>query len=350
MVVTSISPAVGSTLGGTAVTITGSGFAAGATVAIGGVAATNVIVQSSAAITALAPPRAAGAADVVVTYAGTTASLPAAFTYVAPSTSSNAPPTVGAIATLGPRPNQPAGMADLGESLTLSVNVTDAETAPSALSYAWSATAGTFSGDGRSLMWTAPATLATTPQTMTVTLTVVEPYVEVVNGQPVSREHRITRSRDIRVHDSAAEVRAMARQFLLDFSVSSVPVDTVMQNFSTTCGGAQSEREDVEKNRCNYTITDYTVGDGTPVVSFGGTCVLDNRVRSADACIVIPVRWVSTTNAGAMSCPVWEGLAPGSTTVADGLDQVTAVYEGGRWRLCHSDFVSPNPSAHKFKK
>ncbi len=45
--VTSVSPSSGSTAGGTAVTITGTNFVAGATVTFGGAAATNVVVVSS---------------------------------------------------------------------------------------------------------------------------------------------------------------------------------------------------------------------------------------------------------------------------------------------------------------
>jgi hypothetical protein len=348
--VTGISPAIGSTQGGTAVTIMGLGFATGATVTIGGVPATGVSVLGATSITAVAPARAAGPANVIVTVSGAQGVLPDGFTYVVPTQGPNLPPTVSAISALGPRPNQPAGMADLGESLSVGVSVTDAETSPSQLIYEWSATHGTFSGSGSTVSWQAPAAPAATPLTVTATLAVVEPFVVFENGQPVSGEHRVERTRAIRVHDSPNEVRGMARQFLLDFSNSSVPVDTVMQNFSTTCGGAAAERADVEKNRCNFTITDYTVGDGTPVINFGGTCVLEDRVHGADACIVIPVRWVSTAKPDAPACPVFEGIPPGAQDVAEGLDQVTALYEGGQWRLCHSDFVSSNPLAYKFKK
>ena len=64
---TSILPTSGSSNGGTSVTITGTGFAAGATVKFGGTAATNVAVGSSTSITATTPAHAAGAVDVVVT-------------------------------------------------------------------------------------------------------------------------------------------------------------------------------------------------------------------------------------------------------------------------------------------
>ena len=63
----SISPNSGTTGGGTPVTITGTGFLAGATVSLGGTAATGVTVVSSTSITATTPAHAAGAVNVVVT-------------------------------------------------------------------------------------------------------------------------------------------------------------------------------------------------------------------------------------------------------------------------------------------
>ena len=64
--VSAISPNSGTASGGAAVTITGTGFQSGATVTIGGAAATAVTVVSNTSITAKTPAHAAGAADVVV--------------------------------------------------------------------------------------------------------------------------------------------------------------------------------------------------------------------------------------------------------------------------------------------
>ena len=68
--VTSVSPVSGSTAGGTAVTITGTNFAAGATVTFGGTPATNVVVVSATQITATTPAHAAGAVTMTVTVNG----------------------------------------------------------------------------------------------------------------------------------------------------------------------------------------------------------------------------------------------------------------------------------------
>ncbi len=65
--VTAVSPAGGSTAGGTAVSITGTNFQSGATVTVGGSAATSVVFVSSTRITAVTPAHAAGNVPVVVT-------------------------------------------------------------------------------------------------------------------------------------------------------------------------------------------------------------------------------------------------------------------------------------------
>jgi hypothetical protein len=65
--VTSVSPTGGTIAGGSAVTINGTGFAAGASVTFGGSAATNVVVVSSIKITARTPAHALGAVNVTVT-------------------------------------------------------------------------------------------------------------------------------------------------------------------------------------------------------------------------------------------------------------------------------------------
>ena len=92
--VTSISPTSGTTAGGTAVSITGTGFLAGATVKLGGTSATGVTVVNSTTITATTPAHAAGAVNVVVTNTDAqSGTLTNGYTY----TSSNPAPTVTSI-------------------------------------------------------------------------------------------------------------------------------------------------------------------------------------------------------------------------------------------------------------
>ncbi|MGC2182388.1 MAG: IPT/TIG domain-containing protein, partial [Terriglobales bacterium] len=92
--VTSISPASGTTAGGTAVSITGTGFLAGAMVKLGGTAASGVTVVNSTTISATAPAHAAGAVSVIVTNTDSqSGTLAGGYTYTnpAPSLASVAP-------------------------------------------------------------------------------------------------------------------------------------------------------------------------------------------------------------------------------------------------------------------
>jgi hypothetical protein len=330
--VTAIAPASGSTFGGTAVTISGDGFAAGATVTIGGVAATAVVVVGDRSITAATPARTAGAADVVVSVAGRQGSLPAAFTFVAPNVGPNAPPAVQPLQAQGARPGQPPAMADLGEAIAISTTVTDTESDVAALTLAWTATVGTIEGDGASVTFRAPATLAQTPATASITLTVIERYVEAgQGGLPVEREHRVERTIQVRVHDSAKEIAALTRQFLLLFSDSSNPPATVVAEFSDTCAGKETEFQDVVDNRNEYLILSSVIGDASVTVNFNGIC--DHRGRQGDACAYSPVQWTS------------RNLATGGLETVSGISEVAAVYVSQRWWLCDSQFIPDGPSA-----
>ena len=90
--VSGVAPSSGSAAGGTAITISGTGFLSGATVSVGGTAATGVSLVSSSSITATTPAHAGGAATVKVTNSdGQSSSQSVSFTY-------NAGPTVTSIA------------------------------------------------------------------------------------------------------------------------------------------------------------------------------------------------------------------------------------------------------------
>jgi len=84
--VSGIAPPGGPTAGGTAVTINGSNFVNGATVTLGGAAATSVTVANATTITAVTPAHDAGLVDVVVTNPGGQAgTLAGGFTYMVPA-------------------------------------------------------------------------------------------------------------------------------------------------------------------------------------------------------------------------------------------------------------------------
>jgi hypothetical protein len=85
--IASLSPDSGGVEGGTAITVTGSGFdtaPGGTTVTIGGGAATAVSVSSSTSLTCTTPAGVAGPADVVVSTGGGSATLAGGFTYHGP--------------------------------------------------------------------------------------------------------------------------------------------------------------------------------------------------------------------------------------------------------------------------
>lgn len=80
--VTSVTPAMGPTTGGTAVTISGADFQNGASVAFGGTAATGVAFVNSGTLTAVTPLQAAGTVDVVVTNPDSGVGTGGVYTYV----------------------------------------------------------------------------------------------------------------------------------------------------------------------------------------------------------------------------------------------------------------------------
>ena len=111
--VTAVVPNSGPVAGGTAVTITGTNFLAGATVSFGGTAATNVTVASSTSITATTPAVAAGAVNVVVTNSDKlNGALNNGYTYTA------APDFNITAATLAPGTIAPGGSASSSITIT----------------------------------------------------------------------------------------------------------------------------------------------------------------------------------------------------------------------------------------
>ncbi len=97
---TSVSPTSGPTAGGTTITLAGSNFVSGATVRVGGTAATNVTFVSATQLTARTPAGTAGARDVQVTNPdGQSATRTGGFTYTAPA---SAPALTSVSPTSGP--------------------------------------------------------------------------------------------------------------------------------------------------------------------------------------------------------------------------------------------------------
>jgi hypothetical protein len=111
--VTAVSPAAGTSAGGTLVTITGTGFLAGAKVTIG-TAASSVNVLSDTEITAVTPPGPIGGSEVVVTDLYGTSTASPTYTYLGP-------PATPASADTTPLSGTPVPGAGVLASFTLSL-------------------------------------------------------------------------------------------------------------------------------------------------------------------------------------------------------------------------------------
>jgi hypothetical protein len=328
--INSISPIQGSTTGGTPVVITGSNFASDATVSIGGVPSTNVVVHGSAQLTAVSGARSPGVADVTVTSGGRTVTLANAFAFVAPS-GAHQPPVVTTITDIGSRPNEPAGFADQGETVTLVAAATDAQTPSSALTYLWTGP-GTFGSTTATTTWHLPSTVTPTPSPVAVTLTALDTYTE---GKVTHQSLSDPRTFVIQVHDSQDEILDMGQDFLTLFSQSNISTADVLHNFSATCDGGQGradEASDVDQDRAIY-IQDFSAfrisRRGPATINFQSSCVLpDGRVQNhVDACVSYAVHWEVLRR------------STGAREITNGVDYVSAVVENDAWRLCHSSFI-----------
>lgn len=93
--IASITPSVGSPVGGTAVTVTGTAFVAGTTVTIGGNVCSSIVITSATEITCFTPVGLGGPADVVVTNANGSDTIAGGFTYDLPPVITSIDPDAG---------------------------------------------------------------------------------------------------------------------------------------------------------------------------------------------------------------------------------------------------------------
>jgi len=241
----------------------------------------------------------------------------------------NSLPVIDSITVQGTRSaKEPASFADLSETVTVTAKVHDAETAADQLEYQWSATAGSFSGTGATVTWTAPAS-ATTPADVTITLKVVEKYG--FPNQPPAFSHDVSGTATVSLHNSVKEVGDMARQFLLDFSDSTITdVPYIMRNFDPACPGTIDETSDVTQNRRILKIVKFAVGSPRVTIPFGNSfCPIPGgRIQRGDACSATASHWESVLNSNS------------HYTIADGDDWVSAYYHADlkAWKLCDSQF------------
>ena len=249
----------------------------------------------------------------------------------------NALPVIETITAQGRRPGEPAGFADLSEIIDLTARVRDDETALSDLEFQWSATVGTFAGSGPVVTWRAPDT-GETPVPVTLSLKVVERYGHP--GGPRQFQQDVSSSTTVSLHDSVKEVSDIGRQFLLDFSDSSIrDVNYVMRNFQPGCYGTAAEMDQVTENRRRYRIIESRVGEASTRINFGGICPYPLGARRGDACTTAPVYWKSIDQDARNAV----GAVQGTSWLAS-----FYIREERRWRLCDSSFdgqVAPNMRA-----
>ena len=142
--------------------------------------------------------------------------------------------------------------------------VEDAETPLAQLTYQWTASAGTISGTGAAATWQMPKGI-TSGVDVVITLTVVDTYDAVVNNVVVKQQFVVTKaSAAFRVHDSVAEVKALATKFLVDlFGNSSVPPAACVVDFADVCAnlpeGKVNELEEIVRHRELVVLTNSQV-------------------------------------------------------------------------------------------
>jgi hypothetical protein len=239
----------------------------------------------------------------------------------------NNPPGIDSIAIQGTRANEPANFADIGETVNVAATVHDDETPVDQLQYQWTSSVGSIDGTGTQVKWIAPAGMpGSDPVDVTITLKVTEKY-----GQSGQFQHDVSGTATLSLHDSVKEVGDMARQFLLDFSDSTITdVSYIMRNFDPSCSGTGMETQQVSDNRKKFKIVRWNVGPSSVKIPFGNAfCPVPDRVQRGDACASNPVHWES------------EVIGGNHFQIADGTDWVAAYYRTAlkAWKLCDSQFT-----------
>lgn len=239
-----------------------------------------------------------------------------------PAPAPNTPPVIEAVTASVTR-------TEVNVPVTFTAVVSDRETAPQILQYEWEAEKGTIDGTGATVTWVLPKG-SETPVDCKVTVRVRERYPALdAAGNPIEREHSVSSvSPLVRVHDSPAEIEALALAFLDDFADSSVDADDAVRHFSDNCPGKLSEFRDIEANREALYIED---------ADYEVTSVTLNATR---------------TRADVLAdCEFWDrDLTTGMKHHSTGQCLLTAVYEEYHWQLCDSRFhgtttpVGPGPT------
>lgn len=212
----------------------------------------------------------------------------------------------------------PAARVETGQDVTISTVVEDAETPLTQLTFIWSANAGMITGSGASVTWRHEPGIKAGVNVV-ITLTVVDKYQAVENNVIVEREFRVvSQAAPFRVHDSSAEMKELARHFLVDlFGNSSIPPEECLVDFSETCAkvgnGKDDERRDIIDHRTQVVVQQATIF--TQAVTFP---------TSSTALVISDSLFIDK----------W--LDDGRVEPYRNDFYVTGIYEMGRWWICQS--------------
>ena len=229
----------------------------------------------------------------------------------------------------------------MSDTIEASAQVRDDETPVAQLQFQWSATNGTFTGNGASVTWN-PDPSAQTPVDVTITLRVVERYGHP--GGALNWEHVVSRTATTRLHHSVREVGDMSFRFLTEFSKPQSNKDwqDIMRDFKgSACPDpreVEMEKEDVIRHYTFFTMHEYRIDPDTVTVNFGGTCSYPPPGKRGDACVAVRVYWDSTN------------LSTGVRRATSGIDHLSAAYSAadGRWWLCSSYLQGTSTGGHSF--
>lgn len=214
----------------------------------------------------------------------------------------------------------PTSRVETGRDITITAVVEDAETPLSQLTYVWTSNIGTITGTGTTATWRHAPGLQRGADVV-VTLMVKDTYDAILGNQIVKQDFFVlSQAAPFRVHDSVAEVKELARKFLVDlFGTSSVSPIDCMVDFSDVCAdlpeGKKIEFQQVVDHRRDYVV-------------------LESRVLGQT------VDWRGSDTGSVHSVTYYRDRRTDSgfigTTCGD--FELTVVYVTGRWWLCQSYF------------
>jgi len=217
---------------------------------------------------------------------------------------------------------------EVDTDVAVTVAVTDAETAVDALTYIWTASAGTITGTGRTVTWRLAKGAATTPQNVTISVVVTEPYQALENIVLVTRQHRVeAAAAPFLVHDSVAEAGAVAMKFLNNFANNNVSPEVCVADFADTCAGKEQERLDIVRVRSGRLVERSTLTLASVSI---------NGARTAGT-VKVACRFESLVT---KKLDAGDPFQPGDRVYAEGECTMEVVYSAGAWKLCSSSISS----------